>query len=153
MQNGGKAREGGQPQIRKTLSEEVRLPPLRFDYSYFEFINYLILKEYRIFIKAQEELEEVTLLVTVDAFLNICRTDRQLAITDNSQENLYQQIDFALKIEPALSMEKEGDISLHVDARRSTRHDQQPELHQLTLIFANEDQREEFLEFVEKIMK
>jgi hypothetical protein len=41
------------------------------DFSYFEHINYLILKEYHIFLKIDGEIEKVNLLITVDAFINI----------------------------------------------------------------------------------
>lgn len=65
------AREGDQHEVHKILREEVTRPLRRLDFSYFEHISYLILKEYHIFLKIDGEIEKVNLLITVDAFINI----------------------------------------------------------------------------------
>ena len=57
----------------------------RLEYNFFFNISYLVLKEYRIFVKLGEELEEITLVLTVDGFLNFYFSKKSISISNNSQ--------------------------------------------------------------------
>lgn len=86
----------------------------------------------------------MNLLITVDAFLDIYLADSELAINNNSQHNIRQAVDFSLKIDSALTANKEGDIALILTTKKtSSPHPHPPS--SLLLVFSNEDQREEFL--------
>ena len=57
----------------------------KLEYKFFSYINYLVLKEYHIFVKLGAELEEITLVVTVDGFLNFYFSKKAIEISNNSQ--------------------------------------------------------------------
>ena len=57
----------------------------KLEYSFFSYISYLVLKEYRIFVKLESELEEITLVVTVDGFLCFYFSKKTIEVSNNSQ--------------------------------------------------------------------
>lgn len=73
-----------------------------------------MLKEYHIFVKLDEELIEITAVITVDGFLNFYFSKKTIDINSNSQEILIPQMDYSAKIDNSLVMERDGDIDLYI---------------------------------------
>lgn len=105
-------------------------------------MNYLILKEYHIFIKIDGELEKINLLITVDAFINIYLYDNEIQINNNSQENIRSNVAFTLKIDSSLISVKEGDIVLSLTTKKITSSESFTPCNTIELVFSNEDQRD-----------
>ena len=107
----------------------------------------LILKEYKVFCKIEGELEEAIMIVTVDGFLNI---------TGGHHVKLEEiHFEYSFRIDNSLTITPDGDINLVIQARKKnlinllndSREDQ------LEIVFNNEDMRDEFCSFTEKITK
>jgi hypothetical protein len=125
----------------------------RLEYHFFGHLNYLVLKEYHIFLKLGTELEAVTIVVTVDGFLNLYFAKRAITVSDNTQDLLLDSFDYSAKIDHSLTMTRNGDIALEIDCKKSTKNAEALLAEKtVTLVFSSEDQREEFSEFVSRIL-
>ena len=88
------------------------------------------------------------MILTVDSFLACYLWKKALQIGSNSQETLLEQVDYRAKIDSSIVMEREGDLTLFVESKKSWKEEGfSPKEKRVEVVFVNEDQREEFLEF------
>ena len=125
----------------------------RLEFSYFEHIAYLVLKEYHIFLKVRGKLQPVAAIITADAFLNVYPTDKRVTPDDDSQHALHPAAGAWAKVDASLQLTQEGDIGLWVSGRKmGIGEEWETGRGRIQLVFASEDQREEFVEFTQKMI-